>query len=102
MTERERLEQAINHMETQRPVLGDAVVDAAIAPMQEKLDKLGAADSHSQRRKLVTVLFMDVVGSTEIISALDPEENFEVMSGALEHLSIPIEQYKGNFLSSKV
>ena len=69
-------------MESQRPILGDAVVDAAVAPMQEKLNELGATHPLKQQRKLVTVLFMDAVGSTQITSSLDPEENIEVMGGA--------------------
>ena len=100
MTEREQLEQAIAHMKSQRPVLGDAVVDAAIAPMQQKLTELGATGSQKQQRKFVTVLFMDAVGSTQITSALDPEVNLEVMGGALKRLSVPIKQHHGKVLKT--
>jgi hypothetical protein len=34
MSERERLEQAIAHLESQQESLGDAVVEAAVAPSQ--------------------------------------------------------------------
>ena len=100
MTERKQLEQAIAHMESQRSILGDAVVDAAIAPMKDKLDKLGATDPLKQQRKLVTILFMDAVGSTQITSTLDPEGNLEVMGGALDHLSSPVQENNGRVLKT--
>jgi len=37
MSKREQLEQAIAHMEAQRAILGDAVVDAAVGSMQRQL-----------------------------------------------------------------
>jgi hypothetical protein len=45
MTEREQLEQAIAALEGQRALLGDAVVDAGIAPIRARLAVLSAPDS---------------------------------------------------------
>lgn len=63
MNEREQLEQAIAALERQRTVLGDAVVDASLAALREKLAALTAAPRDVQR-KLVTVLFADLAGRT--------------------------------------
>ncbi len=68
-----KLKQAIAEMEAQRPVLGDAAVDASLVPFREKLADLEAmagspveepSDIPVRQRKLVTLLYMDVVGST--------------------------------------
>ncbi|HSG18140.1 MAG TPA: tetratricopeptide repeat protein, partial [Anaerolineae bacterium] len=49
-------------------------------------------------RKMLTILFMDAVGSTAITRSLDPEENLEVMAGAIRLLSAPIEEFGGRVL----
>jgi ABC-type oligopeptide transport system substrate-binding subunit/class 3 adenylate cyclase len=92
--QRARLEQAIAHMESQRSALGDAVVDASLAALQKELHELEAA-GRAEQRKLVTVLFMDTVGSTEMTRDLDPEENLAIMDTAMQRLSPPVEQYGG-------
>src|SRR5204862_1731418 len=46
-------------------------------------------------RRVVTVLFCDVKGSTTIAERLDPEEWAEIMSEAFAHLIAPIERYEG-------
>jgi class 3 adenylate cyclase/tetratricopeptide (TPR) repeat protein len=73
------LEQAISALEGQRAVLGDAVVETAIAPLVEKRDRLLAA-SVGEQLKLVTVLFADLVDSTPLAQRLDPEDLQQVMS----------------------
>jgi class 3 adenylate cyclase len=49
----------------------------------------------SHERRLVTILFSDVTGSTAIGEPLDPEELMEIMSGAFEFLIQPIYHYEG-------
>ena len=70
-----QLQHTIAEMESQREALGDEVVESSLAPLREKLDELSAllevakkpppGDAQRQR-KLVTLLFMDVVGSTSV------------------------------------
>jgi len=72
MTKREELEQTIAALEAQRATLGDAVVDASIAALRQQLAALEPPPE--QQRKLVSVLFTDVVGSTRLTRGLDPEE----------------------------
>ena len=67
MSEREQIEHAITALETQRAVLGDAVVDVALEPLREKLAALKSREQGQlQRLKYITVLFADVVDSTRM------------------------------------
>jgi len=49
----------------------------------------------SHERRMVTILFSDVKGSTAMAEQLDPEEVMEIMSGAFEFLIQPITRYEG-------
>lgn len=46
-------------------------------------------------RRIVTVLFADVVNSTGLAESLDPEDWTEIMNGAFEHLTGPVRRYDG-------
>ena len=84
MSELERLAQAIQHLESQREVLGDAVVEAAIIPLQERKADLEAQAGFPERqRKQVTILFADIVDSTKIASYLDPEDTRDIIDSAV-------------------
>ncbi len=100
-----QLKHTIAKMESQREALGDELVEAALAPLRQKLDELAAllvpTDDRSppapvQPRKLVTLLFMDVVDSTHIVRHLDPEASLEIMDGALQRLAVPVEEHGGH------
>ncbi len=46
-------------------------------------------------RRIVTMLFCDVKGSTAAAETMDPEDWAEVMNGAFEHMIPPIYRYEG-------
>jgi class 3 adenylate cyclase/tetratricopeptide (TPR) repeat protein len=46
-------------------------------------------------RRVVTMLFCDVIGSTAAAEQLDPEEWTEIINGAFEHMIRPIYKYEG-------
>ncbi|MEW5870325.1 MAG: adenylate/guanylate cyclase domain-containing protein [Chloroflexota bacterium] len=48
-----------------------------------------------RERRLVTILFSDVKGSTAMAEKLDPEEVMEIMDGAFDFLIEPIYQHEG-------
>ena len=99
MTELEKLQQALAALEAQRHILGDDVLDAALAPMQEKIATLQATETAADPRlKLVTVLFTDVTGSTQISQRLDPEDMLEVMDGAMKRLGLIVAEHGGRVL----
>ncbi len=93
--DRAKLEQAISTLEGQRAVLGDEVVDAAQASLHEKLSALVETQKIAQQRKLATVLFMDIVGSTAITRVLDPEDTMTIMDDALRRLANPVYAHGG-------
>lgn len=46
-------------------------------------------------RRIITMLFCDVAGSTSMAAQLDPEEWAEIMNEAFEYLITPIYRYEG-------
>jgi ABC-type oligopeptide transport system substrate-binding subunit/class 3 adenylate cyclase len=93
--DQEQLEQAIEALENQRANLGDHVVDAALVPMREQLAALIEAQEATQQRKLATILFLDIVGSTSITHDLDPEDTMAIMDNALQRFAKPIYDHGG-------
>lgn len=55
----------------------------------DKLDAARAARSVEGERRIVTILFCDVKGSTSMAEQLDPEEWAEIMNNAFEYLIKP-------------
>ena len=49
----------------------------------------------ASERRMVTILFSDVKGSTAMAEGLDPEDVLEIMRGAFELLIAPIYQHEG-------
>ena len=95
----EHLEATIAGLQAQRALLGDALVDAALAPLQRELAALRARQPAAvQQLKQATVLFVDVVGSTAIGEQLGPEEIHAVMDGALERFTAVVQRHHGRVL----
>jgi class 3 adenylate cyclase/tetratricopeptide (TPR) repeat protein len=67
------LDRAIAALEEQRAVVGDAVVDTAIQSLHEKRSAL-VSGLAGEQRKLVTVLFADLVDFTVLSQDLDAED----------------------------
>jgi class 3 adenylate cyclase/tetratricopeptide (TPR) repeat protein len=64
----------------------------------ELLTKLVSARSHGSmagERRVITILFCDVKGSTAAAELLDPEIWAEIMNGAFEQMIQPIYKYEG-------
>jgi class 3 adenylate cyclase len=96
MSKIKELEDAIAALEAQREALGDAVVDPAIAAMQKELTSLSSKqEAPKQQRKLISVLFMDIVGSTKLMEEMDPEESLSIMDTVLKQLAEPVEIHQG-------
>lgn len=94
MLEREQLEQAIAAQERLRESMGNALVDATIAILREKLAELAQHETPEQR-KLVSILFADAVSSTAMFEHLDPEDVLEIMDGALEAFTNAVNESEG-------
>ncbi len=94
----EQIESAIAALEAQRALLGDVVVGMAVAPLQEKLAALRERSRGEPQLKTVTVLFMDIVGSTRLSQHLDPEDVHAVMDSALQRLTAIVDEKQGKVL----
>jgi class 3 adenylate cyclase len=94
----EQLEAAIAAVAAQRAVLGDAATDAALAALAAQRDAAAQAEAASPLLKQVSVLFLDVVGSTTLSQHLDPEDINAVMDGALARFDAIVRTHGGRVL----
>ena len=60
-----------------------------------KLEAARAGRAMEGERRVVTMLFCDVNGSTAMAETMDPEEWTEIMNGAFERLIAPVYRYEG-------
>lgn len=88
------LQHAIETLDAQRALLGDAVVNAALAPMRERLRQL-QAEMVTEQRRLVTVLFCDLVDFTVLTRRLDAEDVREVVNSYFGRWTAAIERHNG-------
>jgi len=84
MPNREDIEQTIAAIEARRAALGDALTDAAIAPLQRHLAAL------DEGRKQVTVLFADMAGFTATAETMDPEDVRDIIQAYFGRVSAAI------------
>jgi len=118
------LQRTISALAAQRAILGEAVVENALASLRDKIAALqaqaaaasqqaaltslrqAAPESLAQKilstrgqiegeRKPVTILFTDIVGSTALAEKLDPEEWKEIVNGAHQRVSECVYRYEG-------
>ncbi len=77
--------------------------DSAVSLMQKyvpkelmaKLEAARQSGTMAGERRVVTMLFCDVKGSTAAAEQLDPEDWTEIINGAFEHMIKPVYQYEG-------
>lgn len=62
---------------------------------RELLDKMIASQGTAAERRVVTMLFCDIQGSTSLAERLDPEEWTEIVNAAFEQMVNPIFKYEG-------
>src|SRR3989442_6940811 len=94
----EELKAAIAGLEAQRSLLGDAVVEPALAALRQQLSKLDTSQTDlasDEERKIVTVLFVDVSGFTALSEKLDPEEVRDLINACFEYLVPVVQKYEG-------
>ena len=102
-TEQQQLEHAIAAFEAQRLSLGNEMLNMAVAPLKARLAVLlgtaaAPAGEPTQVLKQVSILFLDVVGSTTLSQHLDPEAIGEVMDGALSRGTAIVAAHSGKVL----
>jgi class 3 adenylate cyclase/tetratricopeptide (TPR) repeat protein len=98
-TEREQIEAGLAALEAQRNILGDAVLAIAAAPLRTRLEALIAqASAAEQQRRLVSVMFVDMVGSTALSRELDAEDVHAVLDTAMQRFTAVIGSFGGRVL----
>ncbi|HEY9029193.1 MAG TPA: adenylate/guanylate cyclase domain-containing protein, partial [Burkholderiaceae bacterium] len=102
MTPTQQLQAAIAALEAQRSLLGDAVVDPLLAAANAKLAALtpqpAVPAAPAPILKQVSILFLDVVGSTALSQHLDPEAIGAVMDDALARGTAVVQAHGGKVL----
>lgn len=98
----QQLEAAIAALEAQRSQLGDAVVEALLGPARARLAELAALPAPepdaAQVLRQVSILFLDVVGSTTLSRTLDPEAIAAVMDDVLARGTAIVQTHRGRVL----
>ena len=93
MSEFERLDAAIAAQEHLRGWVPDEVIDATVVALRNQAAL--AAPARPKQRKLITVLFADVSGSTTIGERVDAEELSDLFDSVWRHLDAIIQRHGG-------
>ncbi len=75
--------------------LGKYVPAALLAKLEAARDGDGGPAVSLGERRIVTMVFCDIQGSTAAAEVLDPEEWHEIVNGAFEHMIAPVYKYEG-------
>ncbi len=97
-SERQQIASAIAALEAQRATLGDAALATALAALRANLAEIDAAAQPEQTLRQVTVLFLDVVGSTALAQRLDAEDMHAVIDGVLARCTAIVQAHQGKVL----
>src|SRR4051812_19413700 len=72
-----------------------ALIDRYVTKEIESKIAAAVTSSIEGERRIVTILFADIKGSTALAEKLDPEDWAEIMNSAFEYLIEPIYRYEG-------
>ena len=93
-----QIQAAIAALEVQRPVLGDDIVDLAVAPLRAALQVADGDAGDLPQIKHLTILFVDVVGSTATGQTMHPEDFNDLMEAAMRSFTGTIQAHNGEVL----
>lgn len=94
MSDQDQLRAAIEAQESLRGTVDDAIVDVAVAALRQRLSAVAGTGS-AKRRRLVTVLFADVSGSTALGERLHVEELSDRFDRLWDAVDAVIERHGG-------
>jgi len=94
MTE-QKINIAITTIENHRKQLGNDVSDTTLSALRKQLAILQSKQSNRQQRKLISILFVDVVSSTKTFEKLDPEDVLTIMDETLRIFGKTVESNGG-------
>ena len=97
MAELPALEATIAALNAQRAALGDVAIDAAIDALRRHAPAAGGPAT-GQRLRQVSVLFVDVADSTNLLSRVGAEEADELLGQALQRFAAVVQRCGGQVL----
>ncbi len=99
LSQLERLRRSMEVLESQRANLGDDAVDPALFALEQQIavleDGQRADVDVAEDRRIVTILFTDIVGSSAIASRLDPEDWREVVAALHRMAGETVQEFGG-------
>jgi predicted ATPase/class 3 adenylate cyclase len=105
-SELDKLQAAVDGLKAQRAILGDAIVEPALLSLNEKMASLEARRAAEQssrffsteERRIVTILFADIVGSTTLAEKMDPEAWSEIVASVHATSGKWVMEWQGNVM----
>ncbi|HET7854619.1 MAG TPA: adenylate/guanylate cyclase domain-containing protein, partial [Candidatus Methylomirabilis sp.] len=96
----DQLRHSMSALEAQRATLGKAVVEPALAALRQQIEALEAhippEPVPTEERRLITIFFADIVGSTTIAERLDPEDWRRTVAALHRTISAIVEEHQGS------
>lgn len=97
-----RLRQSMATLESQRDEIGDGAIAPALNALKDQIAALEASQftksGDTEERRIVTILFTDIVGSTSIAEKMDPEDWRSTISAVHEMAGKIVDQNDGRVL----
>ena len=93
-SEHQQIEEAIAAQGSLRGQVDDAIIDATIATLKEKLAIIDSAPE--QQRKLATILFMDIADHTTLTRGMDPEDQMALIDPLVARLAKKVTELSGH------
>jgi class 3 adenylate cyclase len=98
MADPSALHATIAALNAQRGALGDAAVDAAIEALRRHAPAAMPEDVPAQRLRQISVLFVDVADSTQLLSQVGTEDADELLGQALQRFATIVQRRGGQVL----
>jgi class 3 adenylate cyclase/tetratricopeptide (TPR) repeat protein len=99
LSQLERLRRSMVVLESQRADLGDDAVDPALFALEQQIavleDDQQVDVEVAEDRRIVTILFTDIIGSSAIASRLDPEDWREVVAALHRMAGDTVKEFGG-------
>lgn len=98
-TQLEALRQSIQALESQRSEIGDEAIEPALTALRDQIAAREAErSSDTEERRIVTILFTDIVGSSSLAEKMDPEDWRNTLSIVHEMAGEIVDQNGGRVL----
>ena len=99
LSQLDRLRRSMTVLESQRAALGDEALDQALFALEYQIAALeDQPPGQAEDRRIVTILYNDIVGSSDIAAKLDPEDWREAVVAVHSMAGKLIQEQQGNIV----